>query len=140
MPVLKTSEAAAILGVSADTVRRMVDAGTLRSVRTRGGQRRVDGMSLARHLAARDAVAGRRRSDAQSIRNRLPGIVLRVVRDRVAAQVEVQVGPHRMVSLITREAADALGLEPGMPATVSVKATNLAVEVPRAPAGRRHAD
>lgn len=140
MPVWKTSEAAAILGVSADTVRRMVDAGTLRSVRTTGGQRRVDGMSLARHLATRDAVAGRRRSDAQSIRNRLPGIVLRVVRDRVAAQVEVQVGPHRMVSLITREAADALGLEPGMPATVSVKATNLAVEIPRAPAGRRHAD
>ena len=62
------------------------------------------------------------------------------MRDRVAAQVEVQVGPHRMVSLLTREAADALGLEPGMFAIASVKATNVAVEVPRGPVGRRHGD
>jgi molybdopterin-binding protein len=140
MPALKISEAAEILGVSTDTVRRMVDAGTIHSARTKGGQRRVDGVSLAKHLAARDPDAARERGDEQSIRNRLPGIILRVVKDKVAAQVEVQVGPHRMVSLVTREAVDALGLEPGMPAVVSVKATNVAVELPRAPSGRRHAD
>lgn len=140
MHTLRLSEAAEILGVSADTVRRMADAGALASARTKGGQRRVDGLSLARHLAAQDPVAGRRRADEQSIRNRLPGIVLRVVKDRVAAQVEVQVGRHRLVSLVTREAVDALGLEPGMPAVVSMKATNVSVELPRAPAGRRHAD
>lgn len=140
MPALRMSEAAAILGVSTDTVRRMADAGTIRAARTRGGQRRVDGLSLAKHLAAQDPAAGRSRRDEQSVRNRLPGIVLRVVKDRVAAQVEVQVGRHRLVSLVTREAVDALGLAPGMPAVVSVKATNVAVEIPRGPAGRRHAD
>lgn len=139
MPTLRITEAAALLGVSTDTVRRLVDAGTLRSARTRGGQRRVDGLSLAKHLAAQRP-SGAPRRDEQSIRNRLPGIVLRVVKDRVAAQVEVQVGPHRMVSLVTREAVDALGLAPGMPVIASVKATNLAVELPRNPPGRRHAD
>jgi molybdopterin-binding protein len=140
MPTLKIREAAEILGVSTDTVRRLADAGVVASVRTRGGQRRVDGLSLAKHLAAQDPVAGRNRRDEQSIRNRLPGIVLRVVKDRVAAQVEVQVGRHRLVSLVTREAVDALGLAPGRPAIVSMKATNVSVELPRASKGRRHAD
>jgi molybdopterin-binding protein len=137
MPTMRMSEAAVLLGVSPDTVRRLADTGTIRSVRTRGGQRRVDGVSLAKYLAAQSPSSGRAE---QSIRNRLPGIVLRVVKDKVAAQVEVQVGPYRMVSLVTREAVDALRLEPGMPAIVSVKATNLAIELPRSPAGRRHAD
>src|SRR5262245_16809979 len=140
MPTLKISEAAEILGVSTDTVRRMVDAGTIRSARTKGGQRRVDGLSLAKHLAAEDPAGGRDRGDKQSIRNRLPGIVLRVVKDKVAAQVEVQVGPHRLVSLVTREAVEALALEPGMPVVASVKATNLSIDLPRGRAGRRHAD
>jgi len=137
MPTLRMSEAAVLLGVSPDTVRRLADTGAIRSVRTRGGQRRLEGASLAKYLAAQSPPAGR---DEQSIRNRLPGIVLRVVKDRVAAQVEIQVGPHRLVSLVTREAVDALGLAPGMPAIASVKATNLAIELPRSPAGRRHAD
>jgi molybdopterin-binding protein len=138
MPTLRMSEAAEILGVSPDTVRRMADAGTIRAVRTRGGQRRVDGLSLARHLAeqGREGEGG----SHHSIRNRLPGIVLRVVKDRITAQVEIQVGRNRLVSLVTREAADALGLEPGMPAIASVKATNLSVEVPRAAPRRRSAD
>ena len=139
MPTLRMSEAATLLGVSTDTVRRLVDARKLRSALTRGGQRRVDGVSLAKFLAAQSP-SGAPRRDEQSIRNRLPGIVLRVLKDRVAAQVEVQVGPHRMVSLVTREAVDALGLAPGMPVVASVKATNLAIELPRNPAGRRHAD
>jgi molybdopterin-binding protein len=67
------------------------------------------------------------------MRNRLPGIVTRVLKDRVAAQVEIQAGPHRMVCLLTREAVDALGLVPGMLAIATVKATNVAVELPQAP-------
>ena len=128
MPTWSMSEAAALLGVSADTVRRLADAGTIRATRPRGGRRRVDGLSLAKHLA-KSGGAGAGPRD-QSIRNHLPGIVLRVTKDRVSAQVEIQVGPHRLVSLVTREAVDALGLEPGMPAVASVKATNLSVELP----------
>jgi molybdopterin-binding protein len=139
MPTMRISEAAGLLGVSTDTVRRLVDTKKLRSARTRGGQRRIDGLSLAKHLASQRP-AGAPAKDEQSIRNRLPGIVLRVVKDKVAAQVEVQVGPHRMVSLVTREAVEALGLAPGMLVIASVKATNLAIEVPRNTAGRRHAD
>src|SRR6185503_13149455 len=117
-------------GVSPDTVRRLADAGTLKTRRTRGGQRLVDGRSLAAHLVKQGARTHRDASSGQSTRNRLAGIVTRVVKDRVAAQVEIQVGPNRMVSLLTREAADALGLEPGMMAIATVKATNVAVEVP----------
>lgn len=140
MHTLRMSEAAAILGVSPDTVRRLADAGTIRSARTRGGQRQVEGLSVAKYLAAQGPSSASDGIPRQSIRNRLPGIVLRVVKDQVAAQVEVQVGPHRLVSLVTREAVDALGLEPGMPAIASVKATNLSIELPRGRAGKRHAD
>lgn len=129
-------DAAAILGVSPDTVRRLADAGTLRSRRTRGGQRRVDGRSLARHLVRRDGRPSGGRAAEVSTRNHLPGIVTRVVRDRVAAQVEIQVGPNRLVSLLTREAADALRLEPGMAAVAAVKATNVAIELPARRRGR----
>src|SRR5262245_51713946 len=138
MPTLRMTEAAEILGVSSDTVRRLADAGSLRAVRTRGGQRRVDGRSLARFLAQKNREG--ERGSRQSIRNHLPGIVLRVVKDKVAAQVEIQVGPHRLVSLVTREAVDALELEPGMPAIASVKATNLAAELPGLAPGRRRLD
>jgi len=136
MPTLSLSEAAEILGVSADTVRRLADAGAIRATRPRGGRRRIDGLSLARHLARGGADGPR----DQSIRNRLPGIVLRVAKDRITAQVEIQVGRHRLVSLVTREAVDALGLEPGMPAVASVKATNLSVELPQRRSRARHAD
>ena len=65
----------------------------------------------------------------RSARNRFPGIVTRVVKDTVTAQVEIQAGPHRVVSLMTREAADELGLEPGVMAVAAVKATNVVVEI-----------
>src|SRR2546425_12781598 len=123
MPTLRVSEAAAILGVSPDTVRRLTDAGRLRSARTRAGQRRIDGRSVAKYLAERGHGGGERMKE-QSIRNRLPGIVLRVVKDKVAAQVEGQVGPHRLVSLVTREAGGALGLGAGMPAGAAGQATH----------------
>jgi molybdopterin-binding protein len=136
----RMGDAAAILGVSADTVRRLADARRLKTRRTPGGQRLVDGRSLARHLARRGGPALPAALSKLSARNRLPGIVTRVVKDRVAAQVEIQVGSHRMVSLLTREAVDALGLEPGMLAVAVVKATSVFVEVPAGPRGSRRGD
>lgn len=130
MPDYRLGQAAKTLGVSVDTVRRMVDDGKLAAIRTRGGQRLIDGESLA----ALAKPTRKDRSEAkvkQSARNRFPGIVTRVIKDRVAAQVEIQAGPHRLVSLLTREAVDDLDLKPGMPAIATVKATNVGVELPR---------
>jgi molybdopterin-binding protein len=131
MPSYRLGQAAVTLGVSPDTVRRMVDDGRLRAARSSGGQRMIDGASLARLAKPRRAKAPEV-FVAQSARNRFPGIVTRVVKDRVAAQVEIQAGPHRLVSLLTREAVDELGLKPGMPAVAVVKATNVGVELPGA--------
>jgi len=130
MRELRIGQAADLLGVSADTVRRWADEGRLRTRRTTGNHRVVDAAALAALVADQSeapepgVVAGR------SARNQLPGIVTRVVKSTVAAQVEIQAGPHRVVSLMTREAADELGLEPGMLAVAVVKATNVVVEVP----------
>jgi len=140
MHAFKIGEAAAVLGVSADTVRRLADARTLKTKRTRGGQRLVDGVSLAQYLVKRDRVPAGLAGSQQSMRNRLPGVVTRVVKDKVAAQVEIQAGSYRLVSLLTREAVDTLGLAPGMMAIATVKATNVSVELPPAPPrGKRSA-
>lgn len=133
MHEFKIGEAAAVLGVSPDTVRRLADARTLRTKRTRGGQRLVDGVSLAAYLVQRDREPAGVAASRQSTRNHLPGIVTRVVKDKVAAQVEIQVGAQRLVSLLTREAVDTLGLAPGMMAIATIKATNVSVELPPAP-------
>jgi molybdopterin-binding protein len=134
-PSYRPGEVAELLGVSVDTVRRLADDGTLRTTRTKSGQRLIDGAALATYLADHGATAMRDRDAApivaQSARNRLSGIVTRVVKDKVAAQVEMQVGPHRIVSLMTREAVDDLGLAPGMIAIASVKSTNVVIEVPQ---------
>ena len=126
-PLLKPGQAADVLGVSVDTVRRLADAGHLRTRRSTGGQRMIDGADLARYVVEQagehDAGAG------GSARNRFLGIVTNVVRDKVAAQVELQAGPHRIVSLMTREAADELGLAPGVLAAAVVKSTNVVVEL-----------
>ncbi|QGQ19472.1 helix-turn-helix domain-containing protein [Cellulomonas sp. JZ18] len=126
----RVGEAASLLGVSDDTVRRWIDAGRLRSTRTASGRHEVDGVDLARlaQQVADEQDAGDGGRGRHSTRNRLRGIVTRVVRDGVMAQVDIQAGPHRVVSLISREAADELGLEPGVVAVASVKATNVAVE------------
>lgn len=124
---VRLRDAADLLGVSPDTVRRWIDAGRLEARRTRGGQRRIDGAALARLAASAE---GSRPPATGSARNRFSGIVTRVVRDRVAAQVEIQAGPHRVVSLISREAADDLDLRPGVLADAVVKATNVGVELP----------
>jgi molybdopterin-binding protein len=140
MHEFKIGEAAAVLGVSADTVRRLANSGALETKRTRGGQRLVDGVSLAKYLVKRDRRPVGIAASQQSMRNRLPGVVTRVVKDKVAAQVEIQVGAHRLVSLLTREAVDTLGLRPGMMAIATVKATNVSVELPPAPPrGKRSA-
>jgi len=130
MPNYRLGQAAKMLGVSPDTVRRMVDDGRLIAVRSSGGQRLIDGASLAR-LAKPERPTKAKPPVAQSARNRFPGIITRVIKDRVAAQVEIQAGPHRFVSLLTREAVDELKLKPGMPAIAVVKATNVGVELPR---------
>ncbi len=126
----RMGEVATLLGASADTVRRLADAGKLRTRRTDAGHRVVDGIELARFLVATLAEPEPDVVVAQSARNRFPGIVTRVVKDKVAAQVEIHAGPHRIVSLMTREAADELGLAPGMRAIAAVKATNVVIEVP----------
>jgi molybdopterin-binding protein len=129
----RMGQAAELLGVSSDTVRRWADAGRVKTAVRSGGRRYVDGADLAR-LATE--IAGEQRRDdphRQSARNRFMGIVTRVTKDGVAAQVEIQAGPHRFVALITREAADELELEPGMVADAVVKATNVGVELPTQP-------
>jgi molybdopterin-binding protein len=121
-----------LLGVSDDTLRRWVDDGRLTAQADAQGRRTVDGADLAR-LATEIAVDSTRPTDRpivkESARNRFTGLVTRVVRDAVMAQVEIQAGPHRIVSLMSRESADELGLEPGVRAVAAVKATNVVVEV-----------
>lgn len=132
VPTYRPGEVAALAGVSVDTVRRWVDSGRLASSRGPGG-RRIAGAELARFLREQETPPDPGSSVARSARNRFPGLVTRVVKDRVTAQVELQAGPHRVVSLMTREAADDLGLAPGVRAVASIKATNVVVELPGSP-------
>ena len=130
MPSYRIGQVADLLGVSVDTARRWADAGRLGARRTEGGQRVVDGAALAEFLTAKRQPPDRDEVIAQSARNRFQGIVTRVVKDEIVAKVELQAGPYRMVSLMTAEAADELGLAPGVLAVAAVKATNVVVELP----------
>lgn len=121
-----------LLGVSADTVRRWCDEGRLRTTRSNGGHRLIAGPDLARYLSERDSAYEPDTLPAQSARNRFTGIVIRVERDRLTAVVEIRAGLHRVTSLMTREAADDLGLEPGDVAVAAVKSTTVIIEVPPA--------
>ncbi|TDC34496.1 helix-turn-helix domain-containing protein [Kribbella albertanoniae] len=129
MPNLRISEAAALLGVSDDTVRRWIDQGRLSSIQD-GGRMAVDGRALA--AFAQELAETPEPGHTTSARNRMRGIVTRVVKDGVMAQVEMQAGPFRVVSLMSREAADDLGLEPGVVAVASIKSTHVVVEIPEA--------
>lgn len=129
---LRIGEAAEMLQVSVDTLRRWEAAGRMTVVRSPGGQRIVPFDEAARLLAERRSVPVERPIVAGSARNRFPGIVTRIEQDRVAAVVEVMAGPHRMVSLMTAEAVDELGLRVGDEAVCVVKATNVIVEIPAA--------
>lgn len=130
MPQYRISEAARLMGVSPDTMRRWADSGKVHATPDAAGHRVIDGGDLARLAIEVAGDQDRTRAPGQSARNHISGIVTRVTRDGVAALVELQAGPYRLVSLITREAADDLGLEPGMMANAVVKATNVSVELP----------
>jgi molybdopterin-binding protein len=130
MPSYRIGQVAELLGVSVDTVRRWADAGRLGATRTEGGQRVVDGAALARFMTGLWHLPEHDRVIAQSARNRFQGIVTNVVKDEIVAKVELQAGPYRVVSLMTREAADELALAPGVLAVAAVKATNVVVELP----------
>lgn len=127
----RPGQVAELLGVSVDTVRRWCDDGRLETTRSEGGHRLVSGASLAAHLSEREAAWEPEGIPVQSARNRFTGVVTRVEREGLTAVVEVHAGPHRLVSLMTAEAADELDLEPGDMATAAVKATTVVVEVPR---------
>jgi len=129
MPHYSLRESATVLGVSVDTVRRWVDADRLPAVTDEQGRKTVDGRDLAAFAVAAAGDTDRPGTPS-SMRNRFAGIVTRVVRGDVAAQVEVQSGPHRLVSLLTREAVDELDLQEGDRAIAIVKATNVSVELP----------
>jgi len=125
---IRVGEAAELLGVSVDTLRRWTASGRLRARRSAGDQRLV-ALSDIRRLGTELRQKRARPIVAQSARNRFPGVVTRVEKDRVAAVVEVQAGPHRLVSLITAEAANDLGLRPGVEVVCVVKSTNVGIEI-----------
>ena len=116
--------------MSVDTIRRWAADGTLKTKRSGGGQRLVSAAEVSRVLGARRKTVPERSISAQSARNRLPGVVTKVVADRVAATVEVQAGPYRLVSLLTAEAVRELKLKPGVQVIAVVKATNVMIDLP----------
>ncbi|WP_089213775.1 TOBE domain-containing protein [Streptosporangium subroseum] len=126
MTTFRISEAASLLGVSPDTVRRWVDIGRLPAHRDEHGHRTVAGADLA--AFARSQIEAESNSGS-SARNRFRGIVTEVIRDAVMAQVEIAAGPYRVVSLMSRQAADELGLEVGVVAVAVIKSTNVVVEI-----------
>lgn len=128
--LIRVGQAAEMLGVSVDTIRRWDAEGRIQVERSEGGQRLVDLSEVARLMRERRKAMAERPIVAQSARNRFPGIVTRIERDTVAAVVEIIAGPHRLVSLMTAEAIDDLGLQVGDEAIGIVKATNVIIEVP----------
>ena len=130
VPQFRIAEAARILGVSDDTLRRWVDGGRVQAVPDPTGRLVVEGPELARVATEVGAASESLPRPRASARNSFAGIVTDVRKDGVMAQVEIQAGSHRVVSLMTREAADELGLEVGVAAVASVKATNVVVDVP----------
>ncbi|MET7876372.1 TOBE domain-containing protein [Micromonospora profundi] len=127
MTMFRIGEAADLLGVSADTIRRWVDAGRLPAGRDEHGHRVIDGVDLAAFARAQaaDPEAG---AEFSSARNRLRGIVVDVRKDTVMAQVDIQAGPFRIVSLLSREAVDELDLRVGSVAVAVIKSTTVVVE------------
>ena len=124
----RIGEAAEMLGVRVETLRRWERNGKLRTTRTPGRQRLVPATEVARLLVERH---GQQKITSGSVRNRFSGVVTDIQRDKLAATVEILAGPYRVLAFITREAVDEMGLKPGMHATATVKATNVMVEVER---------
>jgi len=130
MASFRISEAARLLGVSDDTVRRYVEGGRLNAANF-SGPLSIEGAELAKFAVEHAPQSEAGALSPSSARNRFTGLVTRVVTDTVMAQVEIQAGPYRVVSLISREAAEELGLQPGVLAVATVKATSVSVELPR---------
>lgn len=130
MPQYRTAQVAELLGVSPDTIRRWCDEGRLRWSGREGRHQTIDGADLAAYLSDQAGAYEPSSVMAQSARNRFTGIVTRVERDTLVAVVEIHAPPHRLVSMMTREAADELDLQPGDLATAAVKSTNVVVELP----------
>ena len=127
---IRVGQAAEMLGVTVETIRRWEADGRLHMTRSEGGQRLVAVDDITRLMAERRRGTSDRPIVAQSARNRFPGIVTRIEQDRVAGLVEIVAGPHRVVSLMTAEAIDDIGLQVGDEAVAVVKATNVIIEVP----------
>jgi len=127
---LRVAEAARFLGVSDDTVRRWIEHGTLTGRRDASGRQIIDSLELAQLARSQAHLPEDPTVVASSARNRFVGLVTEIVMDKVMAQVELQCGPFRVVSLMSAEAVRELGLEPGSTATAVVKATNVIVEIP----------
>jgi molybdopterin-binding protein len=125
--VFRIGEAADLLGVSVDTVRRWIDAGRLAAVRDEHGHRAIEGADLAAFAHSQRAEPDQR-GEVSSARNRLRGIVTAVVKDAVMAQVDIQAGPFRVVSLMSREAVEDLGIDVGSVAVAVIKSTTVVVE------------
>lgn len=128
MPSLRIRDAAQLLGVSDDTVRRWIDSGALSERKDEAGRLVVDGEELAALAVEQARTPQAQLGSASSARNRFPGLVTRVVTDTVMAQVEMQCGPFTVVSLMSSESVRELGLRPGSVAVASVKATTVVVE------------
>jgi molybdopterin-binding protein len=124
------SEAAVLLGVSDDTVRRWLDSGQLTAGVDAAGRKVVDGAELAAFARAQATAVPDPSGVGRSARNRFVGLVTEIVEDKVMAQVEIQSGPHRVVSLMSTEAVHELGLTPGMLAVAVVKSTQVIIETP----------
>ncbi|MGH3622594.1 MAG: TOBE domain-containing protein [Sciscionella sp.] len=130
MPQYRLMQAARLLGVSDDTVRRWIDAGQLSATQDSVGRKVVDGAELAIFARSHAVDVPDPTGVGRSARNRMVGLVTEVVADGVMAQVEVQCGPHRVVSLMSSEAVRELGLEPGVLAVAVIKATQVTVDIP----------
>ena len=130
MSHLRVAEAASLLGVSSDTVRRAIDAGRLTATRDDAGRIVVDGAELAGY-AQRTAQAAEAGTGTSSPRNQMRGLVTRILSDTVMSQVDVQAGPFRLVSLLSTEAVQELGLEVGSVVVASIKSTHVTVGLPR---------
>jgi len=129
MSQYRPGQMAELLGVSTDTVRRWCDEGRLETVRSEGGHRMVEGRELARFVREQEEGHTPEELASRSARNRFSGVVTRVQRDKLTAIIELRAGRFRVVSLLTREAADDLKLEEGDLATAVVKSTSVMVEV-----------
>jgi len=130
VPAIRIKDAAALLGVSDDTVRRWIDSGSLASFKDESGRKVIAGEVLAEFARDNASPPPNPLGIASSARNRLVGLVTKVTADRVMAEVQMQCGPFTVVSLMSTESVNQLGLEPGVVAVAVVKATTVIVETP----------